>query len=718
MKRYAFPLGVLASAVAACLTHAGSLGAPFFADDWLFLDQVRFRSLLHVLASPDPLGNYFRPLGRQLWFWVIARLGGESALVFHGANLACLVAAVVLLALLARRVAGPFAGVVAAAFLAVHYAADVPVLWVSGSQELLSLTLALAALTLYVNGRRAGSAVLMLLALLAKEAVVLAPLAAIALDDTPGGWRVRVRRAWPLGLSVAAWLGLAAWAMARRGAPGAGVALTPLGPFVAPLLLVRVALGLEWQTGALPLTRFTDPGWASLLAVLVAGAAVWFSALKPAARPAAKPTARSSARPARGARRTAVPTSPVPLTSSGAIAPTSVRPRDPAHAVRAGLVWALAGALPVAAVAPVWSAYYFLFAVAGVGLTLGALVTKLRWRGPATAVLLVATGFASTQARGLEEFATAPASWSGQSHVNRFYLQRGMRVISRCVADLRRQLPRPAARTTFFFAGLPSFAAFQVADGPLVRGVYRDSTLRGYYLSQFTRDKMSRGPWRVFFFDQTSGRLVDRTHERGVFMSTALGQIMNGRLDIAEAALEAARENGENDLGRAYLAGLVALDLGDRERARTLFGEAHEVAGGDGVAALRRARAQLAQRDSLGALLSVQQGLREDIFDPELHALSADLMLGNVQYAVEGEVEAYAARVLAPESAVAWRRWALVLALENRQAESIAALDRYFKLAPTAASRDRDAIRLRAIEVRMLPGGDIAQRAMKKELTR
>src|ERR1044072_5897272 len=151
MKRSPFALGVLAAAVAAILTHAASLTAPFFADDWLFLDQVRFRSLAQVLASPDPLGNYSRPLGRQVWFWLLVHVGGERPLVFHVANLACLVAAVVLLALLARRIAGPFAGVVAAAYLAVHYAADVPVLWVSGSQELLSLALGLAALNAYVR---------------------------------------------------------------------------------------------------------------------------------------------------------------------------------------------------------------------------------------------------------------------------------------------------------------------------------------------------------------------------------------------------------------------------------------------------------------------------------------------------------------------------------------------------------------------------------------
>src|SRR5262249_25654573 len=112
-----FALGVLAAAVAAVLTHVRSFTAPFFADDWLFLDQVRCRWLVRALASPDPIGNSFRPLGRQVWFWTLSRLGGESAVIFHAANLLCVVAAVVLVALIARRVAGPFAGIVAASFL-------------------------------------------------------------------------------------------------------------------------------------------------------------------------------------------------------------------------------------------------------------------------------------------------------------------------------------------------------------------------------------------------------------------------------------------------------------------------------------------------------------------------------------------------------------------------------------------------------------------------
>src|SRR6185436_18843112 len=105
------------------------------------------------------------------------------------------------------------------------------------------------------------------------------------------------------------------------------------------------------------------------------------------------------------------------------------------HSWRLAIAWTLVGALPIALVAPIWSSYYYLFAMAGVALLAGLAVERAP-AGVAAALVLVA-GFGAHQARALDEFATAPSPWSAQSHVNRFYLQRGMSVAARCVADLR-----------------------------------------------------------------------------------------------------------------------------------------------------------------------------------------------------------------------------------------------------------------------------------------
>src|SRR6187397_3345814 len=57
--------------------YVPALGTQFFADDFLFLDQVRGRSLWQALLAPDPLSNFFRPVSRQLYFWIVAGLTHE-----------------------------------------------------------------------------------------------------------------------------------------------------------------------------------------------------------------------------------------------------------------------------------------------------------------------------------------------------------------------------------------------------------------------------------------------------------------------------------------------------------------------------------------------------------------------------------------------------------------------------------------------------------------
>ena len=64
--------------LAAVVLQAKSVAAPFFADDWLFLDLVRSRSLVSALMAHDPIGNFFRPLGRAVWFWLLAHASRES----------------------------------------------------------------------------------------------------------------------------------------------------------------------------------------------------------------------------------------------------------------------------------------------------------------------------------------------------------------------------------------------------------------------------------------------------------------------------------------------------------------------------------------------------------------------------------------------------------------------------------------------------------------
>src|SRR5437867_3851170 len=213
--------------VAAALLHGDALRLPFFADDYLFLDQVRHRSLLQVLAAPDPIGNFFRPFGRQFYFWGLSRLTAQSSIAFHAVNLGVFLGILALLFSLVRRLAGLRAAAVAATFLALQYAADVPVRWVSGSQDLVAVLGALLALWLLARGRGIWAALALFLALLSKETVVLTPLLVVLLVREPGEpWRASARRAWPLLAGAAAWA-LLYVAMSSRHRASAEVAHDP-----------------------------------------------------------------------------------------------------------------------------------------------------------------------------------------------------------------------------------------------------------------------------------------------------------------------------------------------------------------------------------------------------------------------------------------------------------------------------------------------------------
>lgn len=669
-------LPLVGALAAAAVLHARALGAPFFADDWLFLDVVRSRSLAGALAAQDPIGNFFRPLGRTLWFWILAHTSGESAPVFHAANLALFLASVALLWTLVRRVAGARAAAVAAALLAITQAADVPVRWASGSQDLLAVTLALAGMSALVRGRRAFAAVLFFLAPLAKETVAFAFVPAMILARAPGEpWRATVRRALPAALAVVAWTSVAKFAASGLGQAGSPLTLSWSSPVAALVNFLRTCCGVEWSTGGAPQPPFGPVTWAGLL---LAGACVWLGA-----------DAASAAAPARPARR---------------------------DVALAGVMWALAGAAPVMFVAPIWSAYYYLFAVAGGALLAGLALAAVPPAAAVAVVLMV--GGLQRRAADLREFTTQPASFSAQSHVNDFYLGRGMNVVARAIGDLRSMRPTVPPRSSFFYAGLPSFAGVQAGDGPFVRSVYRDSSLRSYYLSDLDRAKLERGPAFFMFYSPELGHFQDQSDDPDLFMRIALGMLLNGREDAAREALEIGRRRGKVSSTAHYMAATMALDSGDRAAADARFRAAGCGLAADAGEALRLAQAKLAWADTAAAEAALETAEVRAPYDARVHALFTDLLLQHPGRQKLAALESYFDRVLEPRSGLAWRRWAFSLYWNARMEEARKALERYFALAPQQAAADADAVALRALLPRVTSGGDLMQRALENEAAR
>jgi len=656
---------VLAAAV---VIHVGSLSAPFFADDYLFLDQVRDRSLPQALASPDPLGNYLRPISRQVWFWTLATTSGESSRVFHVANLLLFLAILVMLYRLARRALPALAALAGVSVVALHQAADVPLLWVSGSQDLLAVLGSLIAIELHVSGRRAAAAVVMMAALLSKETVIFAPLVAVLLAKRPGeGWKRAVARGWTQLAVMAAW-GIAWLATtAHRPAIAGEVHVQPAGFPAALLHLLQMTLAIEIPFRGLGAAFHAPPP----LALIPAALAIALVASMD----------RGSARP--------------PLASAAA-------PRGLGFVLGAGAVWAVLGAIPVAVVAHLWSAYYYLFSLCGVALAIGALVARMPpWTALLPALLI---GTASENARRLSEFALENSPWALESHLNRHYFVRGMTLADRVMAQLKHLRPTVPPRSTLYFSGLPHSIAFQSGDGPLVRWAYRDSSLHSYYFTRFRLEHARRGP--LYFFNFRRDSLVE------ISGSDSLSRIALSLMysDAPEPARDLLLLDWERSrsLETAYRLAFLQMSLGGLDAARPWLERAGVAPGTGPTPQIQTVLAAVARGDTTSAIVTMWRGVLEHGLDPGAHALMADLLLSTRQID-PGAVEAFAVRTLAPEDPGAWRRWGTVEVAMDRHLEAVRALERYLQLAGIREDEDPQIAGLLADLRRRIPGGDIAQ---------
>jgi hypothetical protein len=653
------PLALVLSAAAA--VHAAILRAPFFADDFLFLDQVRARPLVDALLSRDPLGNFLRPVGRQLHFWIWSHATHESPFAFHLVNLVLFLGAVVLLYEIARRLVGTGAAVVAAAFLALQYAADVPLLWASGSQDLLALTFGLGAILLAMEDQAVGAALAFLVAVLSKETAAAIPILCFLAGRRAGESVAQtLRRQWPIFVALAAWgaVWLATLAL-RHGSPAASPA--PGGALAAFAHALQVALGLEWSA-ANPLPALAHPEIG--VPLVVAAIAAWVAA------------------------RSASPSRRVWIV---------------------GAALAVLGTLPVIAVASIWSAYFYLLAMAGIGLLLGALVG--RWPvASALAVLLL--GFGSANARLTDEFATANGAWTPLSHVNRFYLDRAMTRISRYLAQMKSQEPTLPHSSTLFFGNFPSFLGWQSGDGALVRWAYRDSSLRAYYVSGFTRERAARGPY-YFFITQNDSVTEMKNHEallQDLWYTRFISRDWTHALDLLQIDSTQTDRPGLTYLWLAW----TEFALGDTARAfPVLRGQELNPARGPSPE-LSTIDAALAARDTSDALRILAGALARHALDAKLHDRLSDILILKPNGLFLGGLESSLTTVLDSSDARAWHRLAIVQLLGNGPYDAKRSMDHYFALGGSAARADTSALSLERLVEGSLPGGALVQRSIRR----
>ena len=640
---------------------------PFFADDYLFLDQTRGGSILSAWAVHDPLRNYWRPLSRQVYFWVVSALG-ESPQAAHAMNLALFLGIVALLYVLTRRLSGTRAALTAAALVALHEVADVPVLWASGSQDLLAVAGALGAMCLAAYGRVGWAVVPLLCGLLSKETVIVTPVLVLWMLRQKGErWSASIRRVAPMLAATAVWFPV--WFLMMRGGEREGFHLGPGSVPAALAHLPQAFLGIQWGEGAQhSILRAAPP----LLPLLLALVAIGMT------RREVPEAVRGSAAAGRG--------------------------------LAVGLVWALLAALPVTIVVHVWSSYYYLFAVCGLAIAVATLLDRIPAPASLAVVALVACG--SQSARLTESFATRPDDWGTQSHLSRFYFDRSMRWVTRYLEDLRRQRPTLPHHSTLFFAGTPAFASWQSGNGALVRWVYRDSTLQSYYFADFTLERARRGEFFVFMARHDS--LIEQPGRVAGLLTLASGQMLSERFGTALDAIVCALDVRPQDKSLRYWRAWLGLAHGDRASlAGELLAAGCEPRAGPSPE-ISESQRLLAAGDLSGASERLVRGLQHHALDPDLHGMLADVLLQVSPRSGAGAMEALAARLLAPSDPESWRRWAHAQVATGHPVEAHASLSRYFEMAGPAARANTSDLGLLEVLRQGLPGGKLAQAGLRR----
>jgi hypothetical protein len=576
--------GLVAIAALATL-YAAPLASGFLNDDLFFLEDAAQRPLAETLRGLDVLGNYYRPLSRQVYFAALGPIGGGLPWVFHACNFTLFLAALALLAD-ALRVLLPRAGVMAGVlYFAVLPFQRVNLTWISCSQDLLALGLALGALALHRRDRAAPAVLCYVLAMAGKESAWPLPLALAAWDAavarrTP---RAVLRRAIPFVIAGAVWIALVLSLRAAHPRAADFLRFEPPAFVAAHVHMLQAFAGLDHPAGLAAGLMRRGP---DLLSLLLAGALAWWIG-------AGATQARNDA----GARAV----------------------------IGFALPWMLAFGLAIGPVAHTWSSYYYTLAAVGAAALVGlacARIGRPGWLALCAGLLWLHAGSSATRA-----FAMKNDPWEWTSHLTAFYLERAGAVTRTLTRWQLEHAPAPPAGSRFFYALLPPWAGFQMGNGPLLRRLYADPTLESYHYSQFSEATAGDRPVYFLYWDGAALEPLYGNHPQRLFL-VGCDLLLLDRPAGAAHAFHRGLAAGEDPLDHLYWLGWAELWAGDRDRAEAAwraFGARDDSTGW--IQSLAAAReALLVRGDSLEARRRLLDTIRLGIGRPEGHAALGDLM--------------------------------------------------------------------------------------------
>jgi hypothetical protein len=155
------------------IAYADTFHIGFYADDFVFFDAVRRMPVLKVLIGQYGIYPWYRPLSRELFFYLLLATGPYAHLVAHVIGLTTLAISAWALWQIAESVqrgTGPAAAVL---YLTCDFTKFLGA-WASGYQDTLSVTLILLALLSHLRGRPRLTLLFAFLAPFAKETGIIA----------------------------------------------------------------------------------------------------------------------------------------------------------------------------------------------------------------------------------------------------------------------------------------------------------------------------------------------------------------------------------------------------------------------------------------------------------------------------------------------------------------------------------------------------------------
>lgn len=469
--------------------------------------------------------------------------------------------------------------------------------WVSCSQDLFAVLFTLAALALYRRGRDRWALGAYLAALASKEVAFPLPVALAAWSwwiGAPAGTRPRpaalARRLAPFAALAIGWVALVLAMRARHPTMITGVSFTP-GHFVAAWVHgLQSLLGLEQpEVFAMGLAGRLPP----LVPLALLGALAWW-----------------------------LPATRAPAPSGAGTAQAGPGPRA---IVAFAAAWFLAFAFAVGPVASIWNGYYYAQAAVAGALCVGLLCRRLdRWAWVALTALLLwwHTGVSSTPT-----FAIRDSPWGWTAHFTTFYCERASGLAGNLMRALREYEPRPERGTRFYFAALPPWAGFQFGNGPFVRALYRDTSLAGYFYSQFSESTAADRPCRFLHWNGVAFAPIYPANPEPWFQ-VGTDLLLFGRPSGAVHAFHRGLEAGEAPVDHLYWLGWGELWCGRRreaEAAWTAFGARDDTT--RYRARLVEARDALLATDTLTARRKLFEAIRAGIGRPEAHGALGELLV-------------------------------------------------------------------------------------------